>query len=434
VARCGSNEAVGRGLSRMVEWPTFLAFLEWRERDQEALRSIDWSQVAERVTPEFYAKIRSVGELHALVEGHSSYGRLERTLWEYLRGLGDPPVGAGYVSRIQHIADAHVRIGLSPDWYLGAYRLVWVETLAQIERQWPEEPARRQEAQAAASKRLMGDMVLTVTLYHDATLEARSSALHQAQAAVAAMTDLQRQLGQEAEQLASTAEETRAAVDHLTETVTQIARQSESAVEDAEAAMQRAEAGTRTIGGLGQQAETVLGAIHGVKSAVVALAGQTQAIAQATTLIDDIARQTNLLALNAAIEAARAGDAGRGFAVVAEEVKKLSEGSQTATKTIDQTIRGIGDHLGQLEAAVQTVEEAQRVSSQTTQMAAEEFETIRKTVGRAAGAVRELDGHLQAARSAISQLSQAAALTSQQATTVAHLSQERSEAAAILRP
>ncbi len=65
---------------------------------------------------------------------------------------------------------------------------------------------------------------------------------------------------------------------------------------------------------------------------------QTNAIAEAITIIDQIAFQTNILSLNAAVEAATAGEAGKGFAVVAQEVRNLASRSAEAAKEIKDLV------------------------------------------------------------------------------------------------
>ena len=70
---------------------------------------------------------------------------------------------------------------------------------------------------------------------------------------------------------------------------------------------------------------------------------QTQSIADAITIIDQIAFQTNILSLNAAVEAATAGEAGKGFAVVAQEVRNLASRSAEAAKEIKELVENATD-------------------------------------------------------------------------------------------
>ena len=126
-------------------------------------------------------------------------------------------------------------------------------------------------------------------------------------------------------------------------------------------------------------------------AAVVAELGQrSKAIDQIVATISGIAGQTNLLALNAAIEAARAGEQGRGFAVVAEEVRKLAEQSQEATKQISALIGGIQGDTEQAVAAMDNGTREVKLGAEVVNTAGQAFHEIVALVEQVSDQIREV--------------------------------------------
>lgn len=154
----------------------------------------------------------------------------------------------------------------------------------------------------------------------------------------------------------SQANEMNIAVEQAVEGIAETARRVTFAAKEAQQAQQEALAGGQIMREVEAGIISIARTVDCTAQTILALGANSEAIGEITKMINDIADQTNLLALNAAIEAARAGEHGRGFAVVADEVRKLAERTQNATKEIALTIHNIQE---QTHSAVQEMTQGQ---------------------------------------------------------------------------
>ena len=126
-------------------------------------------------------------------------------------------------------------------------------------------------------------------------------------------------------------------------------------------------------------------------------------IAEALTLITDIADETNLLSLNASIEAARAGEAGRGFAVVASQIQKLAEESNASAAQIAEIISTLSQDSANTLVVMDTLRD--NITTQQEKM----LDTIEKFASVREGIVSSTDStskiHTQASECDTSRVS-----------------------------
>jgi methyl-accepting chemotaxis protein len=128
---------------------------------------------------------------------------------------------------------------------------------------------------------------------------------------------------------------------------------------------------------------------------VTKLGDRSQEIGQIVDAIASIAGQTNLLALNAAIEAARAGEHGRGFAVVAEEVRKLAEQSERATKQIGHLINEIQTDTNEAVQAIHVGTQEVQKGNRVVTLAGQSFNDISNLVEEVSSQIQDISASIQ---------------------------------------
>jgi methyl-accepting chemotaxis protein len=204
-------------------------------------------------------------------------------------------------------------------------------------------------------------------------------------------------IGEQADKQNEAAGKTTHIVEEMAANIEQIASNADKASSHSIQTKAKAKTSGDSLDKAVNQMDYIEKTVNASAAVVVKLNERSTEIGQIVEAISNIAGQTNLLALNAAIEAARAGEQGRGFAVVAEEVRKLAEQSQTATKQISELITSIQDDTIQAVTAMESGTKEVRKGTETVNEAGRSFQEISSLLDEQAGQIQKISesiGHI----------------------------------------
>jgi methyl-accepting chemotaxis protein len=344
------------------------------------------AQVGPKALEGLYERIAATPETarHFATKGAMASARAKQV--EHWRALFADGANAAYFARAETVGKVHARIGLAPQWYIGAYASVLAPLIAAMAGPLARRKGRRI---AALVKMTLLDMEIAVDTYFAVEEERRQAVIGALGAALQRMTDgdfstplpdlpseyaaihhdfetMRAQVGAALGDVAQTSQAVDMGAQEIRQASDDLARRTEkqaASLEEASAAMTALAASVGSTAGDAAHLHDSVQAAHSdaragggvVDEAVQAMTDihdSAQEIGKIIAVIDGIAFQTNLLALNAGVEAARAGDAGRGFAVVANEVRALAQRSAEAALDIKTLI---GQSATQVERGVALV-------------------------------------------------------------------------------
>jgi methyl-accepting chemotaxis protein len=123
------NVEAGRDVASCLE---LLDFLNAADPKGARARAI-WKQIEPcmpTILDRFYTHVQNQPVLKTVLEGSQhSVSDLKKAQTSHWRAMLCNPVDEGFEARARKVGEAHVRIGLSSDWFIAGYGLVLMEAI-----------------------------------------------------------------------------------------------------------------------------------------------------------------------------------------------------------------------------------------------------------------------------------------------------------------
>ena len=394
----------------------FFEFLQFTAEDRRLLPAVreELGRCLPAILDEFYEYMWRQPDLQKILGARDNFVRLKKAQEVHWGRLFSDRLPGNYPDLARMIGETHSRIGLTPDWYVGAYTFVFNRLIGHfVARRGKGAPPML----AAVAKLITLDIQYSLAAYETseagkcALLKARQDAVdnvsnvaefathtNDAMVTLAELTRDAREVDHRSQTIAAAAEQ-------LAASVSTIADNSESASSDAQAAEVSVRTGIETVNSAVANMERISRSVQESSQKVNALAEASEKIAEILVSVEAIAKQTNLLALNATIEAARAGEAGKGFAVVASEVKNLANQTAKATEDISQRIDILKQEMSGILTAMDSSLQAVTEGRESIVRSGEEMQNVAMQVSQVTHKMGEISHILQQQTAATQEIS-----------------------------